>query len=489
MPILIQDYLDDAIGTDIFSRPSTIGGTPIKHPSFNTGAFVAVSGEAYPAGVGATVVRWSGVYGNCEIEASGNLRSHVSDSYLGVAVGMDPTLVTWHVAAVCPQISNSTYDSFAYTTGSGGIYLDAAKGSGLYLGPHTVKISNRNGFIQGWIDRREFVRAQNDGLPSGSMGLVFGAPQTYSTGPHATSVVGNNDFNRTQIQFVGDSYTHGIVTGPGPTYFVLPKNEQWVQILSNRLAASGIDFDWSNLGVGGRQIDQMITSASEVKGVNGIIGDGSVSSTNFGFGCDFSRRPNAAKDIIVFQGGINDIAASVSSGAVVSRIQTFVSGRRAAGFSVIIQTIPYCDEASTSIPDGFNLVASGVNSWIRSNSNQFDGIIDIYSDPVLNDLSVRNQYDLVHLTPSGNIRLANLAFPVVYNLFQEQTASDASAITLINPSSVTRNGSVSVFTGGRGAGQRKNREINTQIDITSENDRMGNRLNDPRYYWTGENGQ
>lgn len=486
MSIILKDLFNDALGTDIVSRESEIGGQPSEHPNFTTGQALVVSGQVYSAGTNSTVIIWPNYVTDVVIDTTFDVKAVISNNnYFAITPRTGPTATTWTTASASIYTGGIKYGPFVYDTGSGG-YLLAASPSGTapFVGEHKLTMSASGQLYRAWLDNREFFRMRNDSYASGKIGIIFGAPATTTTGFHLKDIIAQTTYTRNQIQYVGDSMTQAATTASGGSNYIIDLDKQWTYILSNRLIASGIEHDWANLGVGGRQIDAMITSAQQMTFRNAILTSTTPHADN-GHGCDLARRPDVNKDIIVFQGGINDLANSVSAEDVKTRISTFVSGRLALGFQVVVETIPYCDEASTYIPAGFNANVDIVNTHIRQNSFGATAIFDVHDYPELgeyDDPIYKNIYDGTHWTESGTVFKANAMFSTMYNVLTA-TDSQLESVSKINEDNPAYLSNSVVYYSDTTLSKRRDKSV--VVDLDTINTTLSRRLRGKNFYWNG----
>ncbi len=189
----------------------------------------------------------------------------------------------------------------------------------------------------------------------------------------------------TRLVCDGDSLTVGIASTPYPTQIA---------------ALLGGTWNVSNTGISAQTLQDMIDSASDVDSLY--------------------SGSNTANWVICF-GGTNDIYFGATADTAISRMTTYVTARKSAGFSVAVCTIlPRNDFPGTStLPDdkktNHELRRQAFNNTLRSTLAGADRLIDFASDTRIGDNGDENNTtyygsDLVHPTTAGNALLADRAF-------------------------------------------------------------------------------
>lgn len=206
-----------------------------------------------------------------------------------------------------------------------------------------------------------------------------------------------------------------------------------------------------NKGVGGQAVDDMITDAPAEVDVlysntpHGYVlvtkGDSLTQGHYGGAGqVDYADSyPNQlfamfdATELthswVVFLGGTNDLHNSVAAATVITRIQTFCAGRKAAGFKVLVMSILPRSDAGN--PGGFEAARATVNAALRADFNvattdarifkpaagitYADGFADIAANNVIGDAgdelnTTYYQADQCHMKPAGYTYLATDAY-------------------------------------------------------------------------------
>jgi len=124
-------------------------------------------------------------------------------------------------------------------------------------------------------------------------------------------------------------------------------------------------------------------------------------------------------NVIILEGGINDIGNSTDSAATIYNNMVALVGVYKAATPkpvVVVETIPHC-KYSAGYPRGgseavFDPVADAVNALVRANWRSFcDGVVDTAGDSLLNDPTntILRNADMIHYTDYGNARRGLLA--------------------------------------------------------------------------------
>lgn len=198
----------------------------------------------------------------------------------------------------------------------------------------------------------------------------------------------------------GDSrctnYPHG-TAGPTPA-------EQWPALIANTTTTPLVV---PNFGVPGQT--QAAMNADAVAQVDAIY-----NATN-------------AKNIAYCGGGINDLPAD-SAATIETAIQTWCTTRRAAGYQVIVATIP----PASSVSGANETKRAAINTWIRANwSSWADQLCDLDNDSRLQTPSNTTYYlaDGVHYTAAGHAVVAELVKANLAALGLTIAAAPASTFT------------------------------------------------------------
>jgi lysophospholipase L1-like esterase len=173
----------------------------------------------------------------------------------------------------------------------------------------------------------------------------------------------------------GDSMTSG---------YLLEAGEAWPSVLGVSLGGA-----WSvtNHAVTGRPVQTMIDNAGTV-----------------------DSQYNAAnpENWVVILGGTNDIATGSSSATLMGKLQTYWSGRRAAGFLVAICTIPPCGQYDGTQES----IRVATNTSIRNSLATYgDALVDFAADSRLDDAFDATYFmagDRTHPTAAGAAVMAEL---------------------------------------------------------------------------------
>lgn len=159
-------------------------------------------------------------------------------------------------------------------------------------------------------------------------------------------------------------------------------------------ALLGSDWLITNKGVSGQRLDQMETDAST--DIDALFNSGTYT-----------------KNIVNALGGTNDLYQGWDAATIITRLQTYWSHRKSAGWTVWVMTILSFNATLSSVDQATadSRIAT-VNTWIRANWNLYaDRLVDIAVDPRLDDWSDTTYYtaDGIHPTITGYAVLAELA--------------------------------------------------------------------------------
>jgi lysophospholipase L1-like esterase len=185
-----------------------------------------------------------------------------------------------------------------------------------------------------------------------------------------------------QIVCDGDSMTAG---------FGLQPSEFYPTVLANSIDAA---WDVANTAVTGRNIQQMIDAAPA--------------------SVDVLYGGSGQTNIVVILGGSNDVATGTSSSTILSRLATYVSDRRAVGWSsgtsrIAFGTIP----PNGGLSGAQETVRQTVNTALRANAGGIYGdiLVDFAADSRLDDALDTTYYfegDRLHWTAAGAAVAAEL---------------------------------------------------------------------------------
>lgn len=188
------------------------------------------------------------------------------------------------------------------------------------------------------------------------------------------------------VVFEGDSLTQGTGSTEGNDY-----PSQTVRLLG------AYNIDKRNLGFGGQQLADMLADAED--DIDALLPTG------------------YPRDICVLWGGVNDISASAAAEDIEADIETFCSGRQAAGYKVIACTIaPY------NSSDEHETLRLTVNTWIRGHYGDFaDALADIAANEHFDakaDALDTTYYkvDGIHLTDAGYAIVAGIVKTAIESL-------------------------------------------------------------------------
>ncbi len=367
--MLHNDTFSAADGTLLTAHTPESGGSYGLNP-LGTGAIRIDAGRAHADGPAFAYSSVSAT--DYEIEAV--IRCLSADGqYAGILGRMSTTTADWY--------------SLLLQFG-GGITLFGATNLGTHAMTFTpgseyrVKLSLRGTLIRAFLDRCEILRTTDATHGSGRIGCCFGGATSVSTGMHLDSLSASAGFATSQYLFVGDSLTsgQGVIT--------LSHAEKYPTLV---MSALNNGADWANRAVSGSTLAAMIDAMDEI---------------------DVCRRPNAARDVVVIWGGINDLAiGGASVDDVIHRLTTLGDGRQALGFRTTVLTLIAADESHPNIPAGYNARRTAVNAWLRENwQDHFDALADVAADSRLSDPQDEAyfQTDGVHLSAGGAAVVAGI---------------------------------------------------------------------------------
>jgi len=206
----------------------------------------------------------------------------------------------------------------------------------------------------------------------------------------------------------GDSrttnYPHGASPSPSPA-------EQWPSLIVNTTTKPLLV---PNFGVPGQT--QASMNADAVAQVDALY-----AATN-------------EKNIAYCGGGANDVVTADTAATIQTAIQTWCSTRRAAGFQVIVATIP----PATTISGANETKRAAINTWVRANwASWADRLCDLDGDARLQTPSNTTYYlsDGVHYTAAGHAVVAELVKVELAGLGLNIAAAPPSTFTpaLLSP--------------------------------------------------------
>ena len=389
---------------------------------FMNDSFTGADGEALSVHLGETGAAWS---------ASDTFSNNTVVINSNRARGGTGTFAVWRSSAV-PTSANYTvscilryFDALASSVGvvgrcdhSGGnhylalysngasanvwILYKAVNGSFIELGrsgveplstgvDYTLTLDMQGSTIRLLADGVQKVSVTDTSITrSGTAGVWFNVTATASTGIHMASasadaggVAPNNNRNFACI-VDGDSLS-------GDYGFLNSKTLS--QFLSD--AAHWNTGAMWNYSVAGQTITQATT--------DGVTQIDPVFAAMSGYG----------KKLCCFLCGINDIFAGESAATVLSRLQTYHSARRTAGYKTITFTLPKAASV-TGTPETNRI---SLNSSIRSDPSFADYFVDLDADLRFNDTSNLLYYlaDGVHFTEIARQAIADLVVTAVGN--------------------------------------------------------------------------
>jgi len=235
--------------------------------------------------------------------------------------------------------------------------------AGLTIGSSSAGVNNANVVISEIIVRKQADTVQNEEY-------IY----SYLKNKYAIS--------KSNVIFDGDSLTFGFGSTGGQSY---PK-----QLNDLFKAQNGITIGAYNYGVSGQRVDQMTADAV----------------------AQIDVLKNITHNILVVWGGVNDYAQAASVATILSRLNDYVTARKAAGWKVYVCTLlPHSSTAAPPPPAWLTdriLINDGIKSSIAAIA---DGIIDLASDAILGVEGVQNDLtyytaDKIHLTNAGYGRVA-----------------------------------------------------------------------------------
>lgn len=182
-------------------------------------------------------------------------------------------------------------------------------------------------------------------------------------------------FAETKPQVVchGDSLTAGYLLPD-------PATQAYPALLA---AALGSGWDVTNDGTSGLRVNQLTAECSPRPGA--------------------LYRPLRTKNIIAYQGGINDLYQGADAAAVLSRKAAYYTEAKRLGFNVVGHTITAASASYGGLPPGFEAERVSANSTIRAASAgvYWDALADVGADAILGSPTeaadtANNTYDGIH---------------------------------------------------------------------------------------------
>jgi len=131
---------------------------------------------------------------------------------------------------------------------------------------------------------------------------------------------------------------------------------------------------------------------------------------------DARYDPLADADVCVILGGATDLALGGDPAAVLADLRAYCAGRRAAGYQVVVMTLPPRDKT------GFNDARQVFDDLVRAHWPEFaDGLVDVAADSRIGDPGDNHdttyyQSDALHPNSAGNAVIAALTVPVLEGL-------------------------------------------------------------------------
>lgn len=189
---------------------------------------------------------------------------------------------------------------------------------------------------------------------------------------------------RPNVVFDGDSHTRGYTAAT-----------HWGDYPYQAVRGLDSSVTWANRGIPSQTSAQMLSTVSDV---------------------DALISTNGSINILVVSIGANDLATGVSLATLQGNLQSYITGRRAAGYDVIITVgIPPHNTASNYTEANWN----SYNDWLDVIANTgADANVDIRSNLNIGewgDNTNATYYgaDNVHMKDAGNLELANLVITAI----------------------------------------------------------------------------
>lgn len=185
--------------------------------------------------------------------------------------------------------------------------------------------------------------------------------------------------------FDGDSLTKGY-TIANPTHPIITNTYPWKACRQLSSVKGG------NIGVTGAKLTAMP-----------VVSLASVNTNDYG------------KNVVIIWGGTNDIYVDgVDNATVLTRLQSYVSARKAEGWKVIILSMIVRSQFDPTM-EGYRVA---FNSSISSDHSFADGFADVAADARLQNYSDTTYFesDGVHLTPTGYGVVADIVVPVINSM-------------------------------------------------------------------------
>jgi len=126
---------------------------------------------------------------------------------------------------------------------------------------------------------------------------------------------------------------------------------------------------------------------------------------------DAAYDATCAKNILIFVAGSNDVKAGRTAADTYADMVTYVAGRHAKGFKVIVSTV--CPRVDYNA--GMEIVRLALNVLILANAAGADAVMDPGGSATLSNPSDDVYYceDKIHLAPIGDLYMADLAYAAI----------------------------------------------------------------------------
>jgi|GEM_PF-4937022 len=135
---------------------------------------------------------------------------------------------------------------------------------------------------------------------------------------------------------------------------------------------------------------------------------------------DVDMKRQGPQDHLVLWIGVNDlIRGGPNAAATYAGVSQYIAARKAAGWTVVILTLPPMTALSFPGADSQAMLDADTaqfNALILANTAGADVVLDISADPFLQPGAGGRQPDGIHYNVAGNARIADLVLPSLQRL-------------------------------------------------------------------------
>lgn len=419
MTVLFDESFNGTVGQNLTTNPAYA-----KHAMFGTGNLIYRSGGGIEhSGDTAVYYRSDVTVTNFEQEITAVLTgAHTqANGYLGLFSRTNTTDDRWIASLVQGYfgvpILSALFSTEALGSDSGGYLFNDMQNESLPAGTYRFKMSSNNYLHRLFVNGQEYIRCRDnpvDGLLTGRAGIGLGGAWTTGAGGYITRHWAATGFGVNQLQIAGDSLSQGDWYNDSSVLATIGRNNVWGAQVFQRLQAAGYTGDFGNCAVSGRRLTEELADYNTLKATTAIPPGINKIGTNYGWGIGQCRRPNAAKDVVCVMLGTNDAANGRTAAQIKADLDTYVAALKGLGFTVVLGTMIYCDEASAYIPAGFNAVVDNVNAHILAGNPGQDHTVDHSQDERVMDWSTDHRsIDGIHWRPATHAFVADLWEPKI----------------------------------------------------------------------------